>query len=189
MPLSCWLNCITIPIINGARNVGEQINSIVDIWLSDCWARSSARISSISSSTELDARNRRRARRASSSHCLVINRYLGDSGHIGNRISCNIAGQMAKPSSTGHPSFVPKICSTPNTWDKSKPIVTANWLTVPRPPRKFNGAISDIYIGTSDVFKPKQKREKDICDPRWFRVEIIRKPNQQAGDSDAPSFE
>lgn len=61
MPLSCWLNCITIPIISGARNVGEQINSIIEMLLSDCCARSSARISSMSSSTWLEARNRLRA--------------------------------------------------------------------------------------------------------------------------------
>lgn len=76
MPLSCWLNCITIPMISGVRSVGEQINSINDIELSDCWARSSARISSMSSSTAPEARRRRSARRASSSHCLVINKYL-----------------------------------------------------------------------------------------------------------------
>ena len=34
---------------------------------------------------------------ASSSHCFVMRRYLGDSGHIGRSISCNIAGQIAKP--------------------------------------------------------------------------------------------
>jgi hypothetical protein len=34
---------------------------------------------------------------ASSSHCFVIRRYLGDSGHTGSRISCRIAGKMAKP--------------------------------------------------------------------------------------------
>lgn len=38
MPLSCWLNCITIPMIRGARNVGEHISSIMEILLSDCCA-------------------------------------------------------------------------------------------------------------------------------------------------------
>lgn len=58
MPLNCWLNCITIPIMSGARNVGEQINSIIEMLLSDCCARSSARISSMSSSTWFEALNR-----------------------------------------------------------------------------------------------------------------------------------
>lgn len=34
---------------------------------------------------------------ASSSHCLVINRYLGDSGHTGSKINCNMAGHIANP--------------------------------------------------------------------------------------------
>lgn len=34
---------------------------------------------------------------ASSSHCLVINRYLGDSGHTGSKINCNTAGHIANP--------------------------------------------------------------------------------------------
>lgn len=42
-------------------------------------------------------------------------RYLGDSGHIGKSKSCNTAGKMAKPKRRGHPSFVPSICSIPNT--------------------------------------------------------------------------
>lgn len=97
--------------------------------------------------------------RASSSHCLVISKYLGDSGQIGSSSNCNIAGQMASPNSTGQPSLVPKICSIPSTCDNSNPTVTANWLTVPKPPLKFNGAISDIYIGTNDVFKPGEEEE------------------------------
>lgn len=43
---------------------------------SACWARSSALISSISSSTWLLALNLLNAFRASSSHCLVMSRYL-----------------------------------------------------------------------------------------------------------------
>lgn len=35
--------------------------------------------------------------RASSSHCLVIKRYRGDSGHTGNKINCNMAGHIANP--------------------------------------------------------------------------------------------
>lgn len=50
-----------MPIINGGRSVGEQMSSMVEMWLSVCWARSSARISSMSSSTELEARSRRNA--------------------------------------------------------------------------------------------------------------------------------
>lgn len=58
------------------------------------------------------------------------------------------------PSKIGHPSSVPRICSIPSTCDSSNPTVTASWLTVPKPPRRFRGAISDMYIGTSDVFRP-----------------------------------
>lgn len=48
--------------MSGARNVGEQINSIIEMLLSDDCARSSARISSMSSSTWFEALNRLRAR-------------------------------------------------------------------------------------------------------------------------------
>lgn len=177
MPLNCWLSCITMPMISGGRRVGEHISSMVDMWLSDCWARSSARISSMSSSTDPEARSRRRATqgfvkrcslkfidytgvvpfRASSSHCLVMSRYLGDSGQTGSRISCRIAGQMARPRRMGQPSLVPRICSMPSTWDNSKPTVTANWLTVPKPPRRFSGAISEMYMGTSEVLRPSNQ--------------------------------
>lgn len=51
MPLSCWDNCMTTPMSKGARSVGEQRSSLIEIDASACWARSSARISSISSST------------------------------------------------------------------------------------------------------------------------------------------
>lgn len=34
---------------------------------------------------------------ASSSHCLVINKYLGDSGQTGSKINCNMAGHIANP--------------------------------------------------------------------------------------------
>ena len=60
------------------------------------------------------------------------------------------------PNKTGQPSSVPKICSIPRICDISSPIVTASWFTVPRPPLKLSGAISDIYIGTNDVFRPKK---------------------------------
>lgn len=164
MPESCWESCITTPIMSGALSVGEQISSIILIDASACWALSSALISSISSSTWLLALNLLNAFRASSSHCLVMSRYLGLSGHIGSKTSCNKAGQTARPSNRGQPSFVPRICSIPSTWDSNRPTVTANWLTVPKPPRKFNGAISDIYIGTKDVFNPENNiaiNEKD----------------------------
>lgn len=81
--------------------------------------------------------------------------YLGDSGQIGSNTSCAIAGMMASPNKTGQRSFVPRICSMPNTWEIRRPTVTASWFTVPRPPRRFNGAISDMYMGTNDVFKPQ----------------------------------
>lgn len=32
--------------------------------------------------------------------------------------------------------------------------MTANWLTVPSPPRRLRGAISLMYMGTSEVFNP-----------------------------------
>lgn len=58
------------------------------------------------------------------------------------------------PNNTGQPSSVPKICLIPKICDISNPIVTANWLTVPKPPLKLSGDISVIYIGTNDVFSP-----------------------------------
>lgn len=69
-------------------------------------------------------------------------------------IKCKPLHQIS-PRRIGQPSSVPKICSMPNTCDSKSPTVTASWLTVPSPPRKFNGAISDMYIGTSDVFSPE----------------------------------
>lgn len=51
IPLSCCDSCITTPMSKGARSVGEQSNSRMEMDASACWARSSARISSISSST------------------------------------------------------------------------------------------------------------------------------------------
>jgi hypothetical protein len=41
------------------------------------------------------------------------------------------------------------------TCEMRSPTVTANWLTVPRPPRSVSGEISEMYIGTRDVFKPE----------------------------------
>ena len=61
------------------------------------------------------------------------------------------------PSNMGQPSSVPRICSIPNTWDSNSPTVTASWFTVPRPPRRLRGAISEMYMGTSDVFRPAMK--------------------------------
>lgn len=66
-----------------------------------------------------------------------------------------MAGQIASPKRTGQPSFVPRICSMPSTWETRRPTVTASWFTVPRPPLRFNGAISDMYMGTNEVFKPQ----------------------------------
>lgn len=77
------------------------------------------------------------------------------------------------PNNTGQPSSVPKICLIPKICDISNPIVTANWLTVPKPPLKLSGDISDIYIGTNDVFSPAtqstlirklQVKSKDLCE-------------------------
>ena len=54
----------------------------------------------------------------------------------------------------GHPDDVPKISWMPRICEIKMPKVTPNWLTVPKPPRRLRGAISEMYIGTSDVFKP-----------------------------------
>lgn len=81
--------------------------------------------------------------------------HLGDSGQTGSSNSCRMAGQIASPKRTGQPSFVPRICSMPSTWETRRPTVTASWFTVPRPPLRFNGAISDMYMGTNEVFKPQ----------------------------------
>ena len=54
----------------------------------------------------------------------------------------------------GHPDDVPKISWIPRICEIKIPKVTPNWLTVPKPPRRWRGAISDMYNGTSDVFKP-----------------------------------
>jgi hypothetical protein len=45
------------------------------------------------------------------------------------------------------------------TCEMRSPTVTANWLTVPSPPRKVRGEISEMYIGTRDVFKPEIKQQ------------------------------
>lgn len=42
----------------------------------------------------------------------------------------------------------------PRTWESRRPMVTASWLTVPRPPRRLSGAISLIYMGTREVLSP-----------------------------------
>lgn len=121
--------------------------------------------------------------RASSSHCLVMSRYLGDSGQTGNSSSCSTAGHIARPSRTGQPSLVPRIGSMPSTWDKSSPTVTASWLTVPRPPRKLRGAISLMYMGTNEVFSPQltpiMNRPRNSIS---YELLILVKPIRQAPD-------
>lgn len=244
MPESCWESCITTPITRGALKVGLHMSSVIDILDSACWARSSALISSMSSSTWLLALNLLKALRASSSHCFVMSKYLeqrikrekklwssvglernsrgedndrhvvraklnnkisehiakvyqslvraleiivgkdfslylhtgcdlylGDSGQTGSSSNCRMAGQIASPKRTGQPSFVPRICSMPSTWETRRPTVTASWFTVPRPPLRFNGAISDMYMGTSEVFKPQltpmMNRPKNNISYEW----------------------
>lgn len=81
--------------------------------------------------------------------------YLGDSGQTGSSNNCRMAGQIASNKRTGQPSSVPRICSMPSTWETRRPTVTASWFTVPRPPLRFSGAISDMYMGTNEVFKPQ----------------------------------
>lgn len=121
--------------------------------------------------------------RASSSHCLVMSRYRGDSGQTGSNSSCRTAGHIARPSRMGQPSLVPRIGSMPRTWDKSKPTVTASWFTVPRPPRKFSGAISLMYMGTNEVFSPQltpiMNRPRNSISYEWL---ILVKPMRQAPD-------
>ena len=155
---------------------------------------------------------------ASVSCCLVMSKYLGDSGQKGSKINCSagcdeiwntyhffwtllykagsgqvaghwtktgttnffwmprrmngmecrldleaimlkFTGITAKPRRIGHPSSVPRRLSIPRIWEINRPTVTANWFTVPKPPRRVRGAISDIYIGTNDVFKPETRRK------------------------------
>jgi hypothetical protein len=60
--------------MRGALNVGEQINSIIEILLSDCWALSSARISSMSSSTWLEFLNLLRAEKKMSRNFSIHRR-------------------------------------------------------------------------------------------------------------------
>ena len=64
-------------------------------------------------------------------------------------------GNKAIPNKYGHPLSVPRRPSTPSIWDIRSPTVTASWFIVPNPPRSVNGAISEMYMGTKDVFKPK----------------------------------
>lgn len=66
------------------------------------------------------------------------------------------------PKRTGQPSSVPRICSIPSIWEMSRPTVTASWFTVPRPPRNVSGAISEMYIGTSEVFRPAHNNSSYI---------------------------
>ena len=43
------------------------------------------------------------------------------------------------------------------TCEMRSPTVTANWLTVPKPPLRVSGEISEMYMGTRDVFRPAGK--------------------------------
>ena len=61
IPESCCESCITTPMMRGDRSVGEQISCSMDMVASACCARSSALISSMSSSTWFDARSLRNA--------------------------------------------------------------------------------------------------------------------------------
>jgi hypothetical protein len=72
MPESCCESCITTPMISGDRKVGEHMSSVMEIVASACCARSSALISSMSSSTWLDDRNLRNAVTSSYS-CITHN--------------------------------------------------------------------------------------------------------------------
>lgn len=47
----------------------------------------------------------------------------------------------------------------PRTCEMSSPTVTANWLMVPSPPRRVSGAISEMYMGTSEVLRPTKKEQ------------------------------
>ena len=93
---------------------------------------------------------------AACSCCLVIKRYLGDSGQNGSSANCSTDGNSAIPNKYGQPLSVPKRPSTPSICDTRRPTVTASWLIVPKPPRRVNGAISEMYMGTKDVFKPEK---------------------------------
>lgn len=79
MPDNCCDSCMTTLIINGALRVGEQINSDIETVLSLCWARCSARISSISSSTWFEARSRRNAVKHEKIIIIFIGRFNWDS--------------------------------------------------------------------------------------------------------------
>lgn len=61
---------------------------------------------------------------------------------------------VQSPKRRGQALLFPRSCSMPRICERSRPTVTANWLTVPSPPRRLRGAISLMYIGTSDVFSP-----------------------------------
>lgn len=107
--------------------------------------------------------------------------YLGDSGQTGSSNNCRMAGQIASNKRTGQPSSVPRICSMPSTWETRRPTVTASWFTVPRPPLRFSGAISDMYMGTNEVFKPQltpmMNRPKNNISYEWaIFVKPIRHP-------------
>ena len=70
IPESCCESCIMIPMRSGCRSVGEQMSSDMEMDASADWARSSARISSMSSSTCEDARSRCRAATPGPGHTL-----------------------------------------------------------------------------------------------------------------------
>ena len=61
------------------------------------------------------------------------------------------------PRRMGHPSGVPRISWMPRICEKRIPTVQPSWFTVPKPPRNVNGAISETYMGTSEVFRPQLK--------------------------------
>ena len=57
------------------------------------------------------------------------------------------------------------------TCEMSSPTVTASWLTVPRPPRSVRGEISEMYIGTREVFRPGTNRTEIFLrciDRDWY---------------------
>ena len=52
------------------------------------------------------------------------------------------------------------------TCEMRRPTVTASWLTVPKPPRNVSGEISEMYIGTRDVFRPVVKSSLNVVKRR-----------------------
>ena len=55
-------------------------------------------------------------------------------------------------------------------------MVTASWFTMPTPPRRFTGAISDTYMGTSEVLRPVGTRHDggvDLTDTRKCTKRVV----------------